>query len=164
MNALPMIRILLVDDHFWVRKGLATSLAEEPDLTVVAEACSGEEALRLFAQVSPDVTLMDVMMEELDGFATLEQLRNVAPAARVLMLSADESEENVFRAMAGGASGYLSKSAGRPELLHAIRTVHAGGLYLPEELARRVAYRTARHRPRSPRTHDPQLPGHRTQQ
>lgn len=135
------IRLLVVDDHFFVRLGLAGSLNVEPDIQVVAEADNGPQAIKLFREHRPDVVLLDGRLPGLSGLETLAALRAEFPAARVLMLSIDEGEEDVFRALQAGASGYLPKKTQLQELLSAIRAVHAGKNYLPPPLASRLAGR-----------------------
>ena len=125
------IRLLVVDDHFFVRMGLAGSLNAEPDLRVVAEADHGALALKLFREHRPDVVLMDGRLPGRSGVETLVALRREFPDARVLMLSIDEGEEDVYRALQAGAAGYLPKATQLQELLQAIRVIHAGQRYLP---------------------------------
>jgi DNA-binding NarL/FixJ family response regulator len=132
---------LVVDDHFFVRMGLTGSLNAESDLRVVAEADNGTVALKLFREHRPDVVLMDGRLPGLSGVETLAALRSEFPAARVLMLSIDEGEEDVYRALQAGAAGYLPKATQLLELLQAIRAVHAGERYLPSALAVRLAER-----------------------
>ncbi len=135
------IRLLVVDDHFFVRMGLTGSLNAEPDLRVVAEADNGALAIKLFREHRPDVVLMDGRLPGLSGVETLAALRREFPAARVLMLSIDEGEEDVYRALQAGAAGYLPKATQLQELLKAIRAVHAGERFLPPALAARLAER-----------------------
>jgi DNA-binding NarL/FixJ family response regulator len=140
---LSKIRLLVVDDHFFVRMGLAGALNAEPDLRVVAEADNGAQALGLYRQHLPDVVLLDGRMPGLSGVETLAALRQEFPAARVLMLSIDEGEEDVRRALTAGAAGYLPKATQLEELLRAIRTIHAGKGYLPPALAAQLENRSA---------------------
>ncbi len=135
------IRLLVVDDHFFVRMGLTGSLNAEPDLRVVAEADNGALAIKLFREHRPDVVLMDGRLPGLSGVETLTALRREFPDARVLMLSIDEGEEDVYRALQAGAAGYLPKATQLQELLKAIRAVHAGERFLPPALAARLAER-----------------------
>jgi DNA-binding NarL/FixJ family response regulator len=137
----PRIRLLVVDDHFFVRLGLSGSLDAEPDMQVVAEADNGPQAIKLFREHRPDVVLLDGRLPGLSGTATLAALRREFPDARVLMLSIDEGEEDVFRALQAGAAGYLPKTTQLQELLQAIRAIHAGEHYLPPALAARIAER-----------------------
>ena len=127
MHPTSRIRLLLVDDHPVMRAGLANLLSTEPDFQVVAQADDGEAAIRLWQQHTPDVCLLDMTMHGLDGVETLKRLRGVAPQARVLMLTSSDSAEDVARALAAGANGYITKSVKHSEVFTAIRSVHAGG-------------------------------------
>ena len=137
----PGIRLLVVDDHFFVRMGLTGSLNAEPDIRVVAEADNGTQALKMFREHKPDVVIMDGRLPGMSGVETLIALRREFPNARVLMLSVDEGEEDVYRAMQAGAAGYLPKSSQLQELLRAIRAIHTGQQYLPPSLATRLKER-----------------------
>ena len=137
----PGIRLLVVDDHFFVRMGLTGSLNAEPDIRVVAEADNGTQALKMFREHKPDVVIMDGRLPGMSGVETLTALRREFPNARVLMLSVDEGEEDVYRAMQAGAAGYLPKSSQLQELLRAIRAIHTGQQYLPPSLATRLKER-----------------------
>lgn len=138
------IRVLIVDDHFVVRMGLATSIDTEQDMTVVVEASTGEEALEAYRKHSPDIVLMDLRLPGIDGVQATEQLCQSFPDARVIILSSFDSEEHVYQAMHAGARSYLSKNALRPELLRTIREVHAGQHTLPAATATRLAERMRR--------------------
>lgn len=127
MHPTSRIRLLLVDDHPVMRAGLANLLSTEPDFQVIAQADDGETAIRLWQEHTPDVCLLDMTMHGLDGVETLKRLRTIAPQARVLMLTSSDSAEDVARALAAGANGYLTKSVRHSELFIAIRQVHAGG-------------------------------------
>ena len=139
----PRIRLLLVDDHFFVRMGLTSSLNAEPDLRVVAEADNGLQAIEQFRAHRPDVVILDGRLPGLSGAQTLVKLRQEFPDARVLMLSIDEGEEDIYRAMQAGAAGYLPKATHLQEWLKAIRAIHAGERYLTPALAARLAARGA---------------------
>jgi two-component system NarL family response regulator len=135
------IRLLIADDHLVVRMGLVAVLSHHKDLHVVAQAQDGNEAVRLHAEQRPDVTLMDLRMPGLDGIAATAAIRAAAPAARVLMLTTYDTEEDVHRALSAGASGYLLKDAGPEELVQAVRAVAAGERWLPEHIRRQLANR-----------------------
>ena len=137
----PVIRLLVVDDHFFVRMGLTGSLNAESDIRVVAEADNGTQALKMFREHKPDVVIMDGRLPGMSGVETLTALRREFPNARVLMLSVDEGEEDVYRAMQAGAAGYLPKSSQLQELLRAIRAIYGGQNYLPPALAARLKER-----------------------
>jgi DNA-binding NarL/FixJ family response regulator len=135
------IRLLVVDDHFFVRMGLAGSLNSESDMRVVAEADNGTQAIAAYREHLPDVVLLDGRLPGMSGLETLVALRREFPDARVLMLSIDEGEEDVYRALEGGAAGYLPKATQLEELLRAIKAVNAGERYLPAALVARLAER-----------------------
>ena len=144
------IRILIVDDHSMVRMGMASLLAMEADMEVVAEAEDLAQAVGAFTQSRPDVTLMDVRMPGGSGLDALVRIRAVAPEARVVMLSTFDLEEPILAAYAAGACGYLLKSIRGAELAAAIRRAHAGELCFPPALQRHVAAR-GRTKPLTPR-------------
>lgn len=127
----PIVRILLVDDHFVVRSGLAASLGLEDDLKVVAEAGDAAEALTAFAAHTPDVVIMDLQLGAVSGITCTEQLGQAHPGVKILVFSSFARDEDVYRAIRAGALGYLQKSAPREDLLRAIRTVAMGKRYLP---------------------------------
>lgn len=135
------ISLLVVDDHFFVRMGLTSSLNAEPDLRVIAEADHGAQALKLYREHRPDLVILDGRLPGMSGVETLIALRAEFPAARVLMLSIDEGEEDIHRALQAGASGYLPKATQLEELLRAIRAIHGGERYLPPALTARLAER-----------------------
>ncbi|GAA2155887.1 MULTISPECIES: response regulator transcription factor [Glycomyces] len=124
------IRLLLVDDHPVVRRGLRGYLELEPDFTVVGEAGDGEEALRAIAETRPDVVLLDLKMPGLDGQGVLERLASVDDAPRVLVLTSATDAERVPNAITAGAAGFVYKDIDPDALASAIRTVHAGQLLL----------------------------------
>ena len=136
------IRLLLVDDHFVVRVGLAGSLQLEPDMEVIAECNSGEEALELFRQHKPDVVLMDGRLPGPSGDQVTLRLRQEFPDAKILMLSVRDGEEDIHRAVRAGVQGYLHKAVRRDEIIAAVRAVHSGGTFfsdvIKEKLARRI--------------------------
>ncbi|MCX7172141.1 MAG: response regulator transcription factor [Proteobacteria bacterium] len=129
---------MLVDDHAVVRMGFRLLLDTTGDLRVVAECSSGEEALKCFAEIDPDVTVLDLSMAGMGGLETLSRLLAKWSAARVLVLSAHEDTAHPRRAMAAGALGYLSKRSAPEALIEAIRQVAAGKLFLEPELAQEI--------------------------
>jgi DNA-binding NarL/FixJ family response regulator len=135
------IRVMLVDDHYLVRVGLANVLGFEPDLEVCAQAESGDDALALHRLHRPDVTVMDLRMPGTDGLATLAALRRECPGARVVILSNYTGADEIHAALQRGAASYLPKTVGQPELLKAIRLVAQGRTYVPPEIAVRLAER-----------------------
>ncbi|MDP3070313.1 MAG: response regulator transcription factor [Opitutaceae bacterium] len=120
------IRVALVDDHAVLRAGLASVLASEPGLHVVAQATDGAGAIEVWRKHQPDVMLLDISMAGMDGIATLQRLRREFSGARVLMLTSSEAPEDFRHALEAGASGYVTKTIGPTELIAAIRQVHAG--------------------------------------
>jgi two-component system NarL family response regulator len=141
------LRILLVDDHFVVRSGLAASLGLEDDLTVVAEAADAGEALVQFTAKSPDLVIMDLQLGSSSGLDATSRLCKEHPSARVLIFSSFARDEDVYRAIRAGALGYLQKAAPREELLQAVRTVAQGKRFLPPDIAQRLAERLGRPEP-----------------
>jgi DNA-binding NarL/FixJ family response regulator len=133
-NSKP-ICILVVDDHFMVRMGLAASLNVEADMEVVAEAANSEAALSAYRQYRPSLVIMDVRLPGTSGAETTAAIIDEFPDARILMLSTHSGEEEVFRSLQAGAHGYMLKSAMRDELLRAIREVYQGRKYLDPTLA-----------------------------
>lgn len=133
------IRILIADDHAVVRKGIAAMIAEQDDMTVVAEAANGRLAVELFLRFRPDVALMDVNMPVMTGVEALAAIRREVAAARIIILTVHEGDEDIRRGIDAGAQGYLLKSVRAEELLGAIRAVHAGKRWVPEMLLGRLA-------------------------
>lgn len=119
-------RLILVDDHYVVRMGMASSLNLEPDFIVVDEAENGAEALAKYAEHEPDLMIMDWRLPDQNGGEVIRRIRASFPDAKLLVLSAFESEETIFQAVQSGAIGYLSKSSRRPELVQAIRLAAQG--------------------------------------
>ncbi len=134
MTRAAPIRILLVDDHLLVRLGLVGLLERLNGCRVVAEAARGAEAIEKYETHRPDVTLLDRWLPDMQGEEVARRLRERDPAARILMLSIDEGEEDIHRALEAGASGYLPKSVDGSELLEAIEAVHAGTIYVAKSL------------------------------
>jgi two-component system NarL family response regulator len=135
------LRILVVDDHPVVREGLRSILERQPDLTVVAEAASGEEALKEFRRHQPDVTLMDLRLKGQSGVETIKRIRAEFPDSRVLVLTTYDGDEDIYQALRAGARGYVLKGAPSEELLGAIRAAHRGALPMSPGAAERLAQR-----------------------
>ncbi len=133
------MRVMIVDDHFVVRSGLVASLELEDDFEVVAEAESGETALELYEASRPDAVLMDLQLPGWNGIETTERLLELDPEARVLMFSTFARDDEIQAALDGGAKGYLQKTAGRDELIAALRRVAGGERYLTAEITARLA-------------------------
>ena len=128
------MRIVIADDHRVVREGIRYMLSDETDIEIIGEAETGDELLGIVESEPVDVALLDVRMPGMSGFDVLERLVEIAPQVRVLMLSMHDQPAYVRRAMELGAAGYVLKSAGRDELLTALRVVAEDGTYLPSEL------------------------------
>jgi two-component system NarL family response regulator len=137
------IKVLIVDDHPVVREGLAAVIASQADMEVVATAGDGAEAVATFARTRPDVTLMDLRMPGLGGPEAIAAIRAATSGAAVIVLTTYDGDEDVYRAMAAGARGYLLKGTFPDGIREAIRSVHAGKTLLPPELAARLAERAA---------------------
>lgn len=141
MLASELIRILVVDDHFMVRMGLCASLNVESDMKVVAEAGTSEAALEAYRQHQPTLVLMDVRLPGISGIETTAAILQDSPSARVLILSTHAGEEEIYRSLQVGASGYILKSALREHLLSAIRIVAKGERYVDPAVAPILAAR-----------------------
>ena len=135
------IRVLVVDDHFVVRMGLAGSINLEEDMMVVAEASNGQQAIQLYRQQMPDIVLMDLRLPGMDGTSTAMAICKEFSEARIIMLSTFDGDEEIYRSFQAGARSYLLKSVSREELLAAIRAVHGGQRYIPPNVASRLAER-----------------------
>jgi NarL family two-component system response regulator LiaR len=131
----PRIRVLIVDDHPMVRRGLATFLQVYDDLELAGEAAGGQEAIQLCARLQPDVVLMDMAMPEMDGATATRLIRKQSPTIRVVMLTSFKDEILVQSALQAGAIGYLLKDVSADELARAIRAAHAGRATLSPEVA-----------------------------
>ncbi len=131
----PVIRIMLVDDHPVVREGLAAMILTQPDMRVVGAATDGVEAVELFRRHQPDVTLMDLRLPGMSGIDTIRTLRREFPRSRFIVVTSYHGDHDVHQAMQSGAASYILKEMFGEELFKAIRTVHAGGLYLPPGVA-----------------------------
>jgi two-component system NarL family response regulator len=136
-----MIKILIVDDHPVVRDGLSAIISRRSDMEVVGEAENGTQAVTLFRQFRPDVTLLDLQMPELSGVQVITTLRPDFPQARFIVLTTFDGDEDIYRALRAGAQAYLLKGTPREELLEAIRAVHAGQKRIPPEVASKLAER-----------------------
>lgn len=129
------IRILIADDHFVVRQGLAALLVARNGMVVVGEAATGREAVDLARKLQPDVILMDMIMPEMEGPQAIAHIKQENPKARILVLTSFGESKQVAAALQAGALGYLLKDSSPDDLLHAIRSVHRGSLVLTQDLA-----------------------------
>ncbi len=135
------IRVLLADDHAVVRKGIRDFLEEDKEIRVVAEANDGEEALALIAREKPDVAVFDIQMPRLNGMDATRRVKSEFPVTRVLILTAYDDDPYVFAALQAGASGYLLKTGGSDELVHAVHAVAAGETALSPAVAKKLVQR-----------------------
>jgi DNA-binding NarL/FixJ family response regulator len=138
-----VIRVLAVDDHPLLREGIAALISTEEDMELIGEASNGREALDLFRESHPDVTLMDLHMPEMNGIDAIGAIRSEFPDARIIVLTTQPGDVQVFRALKAGARAYLSKSMLRKELLDTIRAVHAGQKRLSGDAAAEIAEHAA---------------------
>ncbi len=133
------IRVLCVDDHPLVRKGIASLLANEEDMVLVAEAANGREAVDLYRALQPDVTLMDLRLPELDGIVATRLIRQEFPAAKIIALTSYDGDQDIYQALEAGIRGYMLKEMVHTEVLRAIRAVHAGKRLMPPEVAEKLS-------------------------
>jgi two-component system NarL family response regulator len=138
------LKVMLVDDHYLVRMGLSSIIALERDMVICAEASTGHEAIALYRQHRPDVTLMDLRMPGISGLDATLTIRMQFPEARIIVLSTYVSDEEIYAALQAGAMAYLVKSVAREELTQAIRKAAAGRRHVPPEVADRLAERVSR--------------------
>jgi DNA-binding NarL/FixJ family response regulator len=141
-SAASLIRILTVDDHPLLRKGIAALVNAEPDLKLIAEASNGKEAIDAFRSHRPDITLMDLQMPSVDGLQAIEGIRTEFPDARIIVLTTYSGDMQVLRALKAGARGYILKGHVHKELLDTIRAVHAGQKRIPPDIAAELADHT----------------------
>ena len=135
------ITIMVIDDQAVVRQGFVSLIKTVPDMEIVAEASNGREAVELFRRHQPDITLMDLRMPELSGAEAIMQIRGEFPAARIIVLTTYDGDEDIYRSVQAGAQGYLLKDMFFEELEAAIRKVHAGARLIPGSVAERLAAR-----------------------
>jgi DNA-binding NarL/FixJ family response regulator len=132
------VRVLCVDDHPLVRKGIASILNNEPDMKLVAEAGNGQDAVAMFKAHQPDVTLMDLRMPNMDGIEAARQIRAEFPDAKIIALTSFDGDQEIYRALEAGVRGYLLKEMVHTEVVRAIRLVHSGKRLMPPEVAERL--------------------------
>jgi DNA-binding NarL/FixJ family response regulator len=139
MKEQSVIRVLSVDDHPLLHEGIAALINNQPDMTLVAEAFNGTDALKQFRQYLPDVTLMDLRLPDISGIDSMISILREFPAARVIMLTMFEGDVEIRRALESGARGYLLKTMPPKELVEVIRRVHKGRKHIPAEIAAQLA-------------------------
>jgi two-component system, NarL family, response regulator len=135
---------LCVDDHRIVREGIASLIDRQPDMRVVASAASGEEAIDLFIEHQPDITLMDLQLGVMDGITAIKIIRRRSPGARIVVLTMRRGDEDIHRALEAGASAYLMKDTISDDLIRVLREVQAGEHPMPADVEARLAERATR--------------------
>ncbi|MBW4428867.1 MAG: response regulator transcription factor [Nostoc desertorum CM1-VF14] len=135
------IRVLIVDDHAIVRKGLATIINRDPEMTVIAQAEDGQQAIDAFREYQPDVTLMDLRMPKMGGVEAIMAICTEFKQARIAVLTTYDGDEDIYRGLQAGAQGYLLKDSKLGELLNAIRAIHSGQKYIPPEVGAKLLQR-----------------------
>jgi len=144
------IRVLCVDDHPVVRDGIAAIINLQRDMMLAGAAATGDEALKRFFELRPDVALVDLQLPDMSGFDLIKKIKDKSPNARIIVLSSHEGDVDIQRALEAGAQGYVAKGIVRDELLETIRSVHAGKRRLPAAVAQKLAEHMA-DEPISPR-------------
>ncbi|MDX1554344.1 MAG: response regulator, partial [Marinobacter sp.] len=134
-----MIRVLVVDDHELVRSGITRMLADSPDIDVIGEASSGEEAIDFVRKDSPDIVLMDIRMPGIGGLEATRRILRIDDAVRVIVVTACADDPYPTRVMQAGASAYITKGADIKEMVRAIRMAHSGQRYISPEIAQKMA-------------------------
>ena len=142
MTEVRTIRILIVDDHPLMRVGVAAIIDGRPNMQTIAQACTGEEAVTLFDQHLPDVTLMDLRLPGMSGVDAIKTIRRRHPLARFVVLTTYEGDEDIHQALEAGSQGYMIKGMPYESLIQAIERVNAGGRFLPPPVKRALASRT----------------------
>ena len=133
------IRVLSVDDHPLLRDGITAIIESQPDMTMIAHAATGREAIALFREHKPDITLMDLRLPDISGIDAIIAIREEFPGARIVVLTTSDGDVEIHRALAAGAHAYILKTAPSRELAEAIRQVHRGGKRIPADVAQRLA-------------------------
>jgi len=141
MTSTPAIRVLCVDDHRLMREGIVRIVSLQPDIVVVAEARNGEEAVAQFLEHRPDVTLMDMQLPVMSGLQAIRAIKRAQPAARIVVLTMYQGDEDMYRALQAGATSYLLKDSVPDDLIRVIREAHAGHPMMSDDVAAKLASR-----------------------
>lgn len=141
MAASLPIQVLVVEDHNVVRQGIVAILNQQDNITVVAEAKNGREAITQHQVFQPNITIMDLRMPQMAGLEAIVQIRAASPQAKVIILTTYDTDEDIYRGLQAGARGYLLKDATAEELTLAVRQVHTGKRYIPSNVALKLAER-----------------------
>jgi two-component system, NarL family, response regulator len=141
MSQSTTIRVLIADDVAIVRQGLATIVDRDPEMTAIAQAEDGQQAIALFREYQPDVTLMDLRMPRMGGVEAIIAICAEFKQARIMVLTTYDGDEDIYRGLQAGAQGYLLKDTKPHELLNAIRTIHSGQKYVPPEVGAKLVQR-----------------------
>ena len=141
MNQADIIKILVAEDHEIVRDGICAIIERESDLTVVARAQNGKQAVQLYRQQQPDVVLTDLKMPIMQGVEEIKQIIFEFPQAKIIILTTYDTDEDIYRGLQAGAKGYLLKDTSSEELATAIRTVYQGKKYIPPQIVIKLAER-----------------------
>ncbi|MBW4442067.1 MAG: response regulator transcription factor [Plectolyngbya sp. WJT66-NPBG17] len=141
MSQSATIRVLIADDHAIVRQGLATIIDRTSEMTVIAQAGDGQQAIDLFREHQPDITLMDLRMPQIGGVEAITAICAEFKSARIIVLTTYDGDEDIYRGLRAGAKGYLLKDSKPSELLNAIRTAHRGQQYIPPDVGAKLVQR-----------------------
>lgn len=139
MSESSTVRIMCVDDHPLVRKGVAAIINGEPDMELVGEASNGSEAVTRYAELKPDILLMDLRMPQMDGVEATRRIRELDPNAKIIALTSYDGDQDIYRAIEAGIRGYILKEMVHTKVVDAIRTVHSGKRLIPAEVAERLS-------------------------
>ncbi len=152
-----LIRVLIVDDHALFRQGVRATLNQSAQIEVVGEAANGMEAIDLYRELKPDAIVMDINMPQMNGLEATRRIKQVAPEARILMLTVSDAEDALFDAIKAGASGYVLKTAAPETVVDSIRRVSEGEPVIPGKLAVRIIHEMSKPKEPKPTPHVDQL-------